>query len=301
MDRLKIKDLEKQGYRLVGNHSAVKLCLWCKKAIKGEDSCYKEKFYDIKSHRCIQMTPSMGFCSHRCDFCWRNIEWTRRKFNCKIDEPEDIVDGCIKKHVEYIQGLGAVVDRNSLRFKETLEPKHFAISLSGEPCLYEKLCGLVSEIKSRKMTSFLVSNGTVPDMIEKLIDNQPDNMYISLNAFSEKNYLRVCKPLVKNGWEKLQKSLRFLREFKNGIIRMTLVKGLNFSNAEEYADILRNLDFKFLEVKSGMAVGYARYRVDYKDMVLHSEIRDFSEKLCELTGFKILDEKKESRVVLLKC
>ena len=45
MDSLIKKDLEKQGYRIVGSHSAVKVCLWCKKAIKNEDSCYKQTCY----------------------------------------------------------------------------------------------------------------------------------------------------------------------------------------------------------------------------------------------------------------
>jgi len=30
------KNLYKQGYRLVGGHSAVKVCMWAKTAIRGE-------------------------------------------------------------------------------------------------------------------------------------------------------------------------------------------------------------------------------------------------------------------------
>ena len=41
MDENKKKDLEKQGYRIVGNHSAIKVCHWTKRAIRGEDVCYK--------------------------------------------------------------------------------------------------------------------------------------------------------------------------------------------------------------------------------------------------------------------
>ena len=53
----KAKDLYKQGYRLVGNHSAIKVCEWTKKSLRDEDICYKEKFYDTVTRRCVQMTP----------------------------------------------------------------------------------------------------------------------------------------------------------------------------------------------------------------------------------------------------
>jgi wyosine [tRNA(Phe)-imidazoG37] synthetase (radical SAM superfamily) len=36
-----------------------------------------------------------------------------------------------------------------------------------------------------------------------------------------------------------------------------------------------------------------------ENMPLHSEVREFSEKLSELTGYPVRDEQKESRVVLL--
>lgn len=57
VSKKKAKELYKQGYRIVGEHSAIKVCMWTKKAIKGEDYYYKQKFYDTKSHRCMQMNP----------------------------------------------------------------------------------------------------------------------------------------------------------------------------------------------------------------------------------------------------
>lgn len=61
-----IRLYKKQGYKLIGNHSAIKLCLWTRKSIKsnGKEHCYKEQFYKdmgIESHRCIQMTPALPF------------------------------------------------------------------------------------------------------------------------------------------------------------------------------------------------------------------------------------------------
>jgi tRNA wybutosine-synthesizing protein 1 len=54
VDKEKKKNLEDQGYRIVKNHSAVKICRWTKNSIKNEGVCYKEKFYGIKSHKCCQ-------------------------------------------------------------------------------------------------------------------------------------------------------------------------------------------------------------------------------------------------------
>jgi len=57
-----IETMEKQQYRIVGDnkHSAVKVCGWTKKMLKGEGGCYKLKFYGIMSHQCLQMTTSMS-------------------------------------------------------------------------------------------------------------------------------------------------------------------------------------------------------------------------------------------------
>ena len=48
---LKDRKRYNEGYRLVGNHSAVKICAYCKKAIRGQDVCYKNTFYGIESWR----------------------------------------------------------------------------------------------------------------------------------------------------------------------------------------------------------------------------------------------------------
>ena len=72
------KILKKQHYGIVGKHSAVQICRWTKRGIKDEGSCYKQKFYGIKSHKCCQMTPNM-WCPNSCKHCWRAIEFTTGK------------------------------------------------------------------------------------------------------------------------------------------------------------------------------------------------------------------------------
>src|SRR5690606_32133053 len=43
------KNLTKQGYKLVGTHSAVKLCRWTKSMLRGRGGCYKHSAYGISS------------------------------------------------------------------------------------------------------------------------------------------------------------------------------------------------------------------------------------------------------------
>src|SRR3989344_9580136 len=86
----RIKYLEKQGYRIVGNHSAIKTCHYCKAAIKGKDVCYKNTFYNIASWRCIQATVTLDLCNLRCRWCWRDINHGTSSGSMFTDEPQDI-------------------------------------------------------------------------------------------------------------------------------------------------------------------------------------------------------------------
>ncbi len=299
LDKDKIKDLEKQGYRIVGNHSAIKVCLWTKKCIRAEDVCYKKTFYGINTHRCVQMTPAIHTCTQRCVWCWRDINWTNAKWIGTIDTPKQIVDGCIKEHIKYLQGFGGNKKADKTKLQESYKPKHFAISLSGEPTYYPKLPELIKEIHSRDMTSFLVTNGTNPDMLKQLINNQPTQLYITLSAPDEETYTKVCSPLIKDGWEKLLESLSLISKFKRNVIRLTLVKDENMIKPEKYAELIKKYKPMYVEAKAYVWVGYSRERLKIENMPRHEEIVEFAEKLAELSGYKIIDEKKESRVVLL--
>ncbi|MBW2980271.1 4-demethylwyosine synthase TYW1 [Candidatus Woesearchaeota archaeon] len=299
ISELKKKDLYHQGYRVVGNHSAVKVCLWCKKAIRKEDSCYKSTFYGINSHRCVQMTPALQFCSNRCIWCWRDVDFTKAKWTGPVDKPKDIVDGCIEEHIRYLRGFGGNPKRNKKRYEESLKPKHFAISLAGEPTLYPKLPELIKEIHSRGMTSFLVTNGTNPSMLKRLIKNQPTQIYMTLPAPDEETYKKVCSPLIKNQWENIIKTLKLLKNFKRSAIRLTLVKNYNMIKPDEYAELIESSGADFVEAKAYMWVGYSRQRLSIKKMPLFPEIKKFSKEIVKHSSLKIIDEKKESRVVLL--
>ncbi|KAF9432499.1 S-adenosyl-L-methionine-dependent tRNA 4-demethylwyosine synthase [Entomortierella beljakovae] len=61
------KSLTKQGYKIIGSHSGVKICRWTKAALRGRGFCYKHSFYGIQSHLCMETTPSLA-CANKCVF-----------------------------------------------------------------------------------------------------------------------------------------------------------------------------------------------------------------------------------------
>jgi len=297
--------LEMAGYRFVGEHrhSAVKVCHWTRKSLLNLGVCFKEKFYGrelgLRSHRCLQITPSIPFCDHRCLLCWRNTEITASSWIGGVDEPRDILDGSILAQRRLLSGFGGNPKVDAKKFEEAQEPRHCAISLAGEPTLYPKINELVEECGRRGMTSFLVTNGMHPEVLEKLVE--PTQLYISVVAPDPETYKKVCRPMAPKGWERLNLSLELMPSFRcRKVIRLTLVKDINLKDAAGYAKLIEKAKPDFIEPKAYFAVGYSRSRLGVSFMPSHMEIRKFAEELQELTGYLIADESEPSRVVLLR-
>ena len=292
------KLLAKQGYRIIGNHSAIKLCHFCKSSIKGNGNCYKHTFYGINSWQCIQASVTLDVCNLRCAWCWRDIDYNLKKVKF-LDDPKDIVEGFIREQRNALIGYYGYDKVVKEKLDESMKPKHIALSLTGDACMYPKLPELINEIHKKNMTSFLVTNGTFTEMVKKLTDSQPTQMYITLPAPDEETFNQACRPLGKNGWKRIMDSVGLLKHFNRSVIRLTLAKELNFKDPEKYAEIINNNEFKFLELKSAMSIGYARYRLREDQSPRHEEIKKFAEKISRLTDFKIIDEQPQSQVVLM--
>ena len=140
-----IKELEKQQYRMVGDHSAVKVCGWTKNMLRGQGGCYKYKFYGIRSHQCMQMTSSMH-CANRCTFCWRGEKApVQKEWKGKIDEVEFVIEESKKAHEKLLLGFGGNDKTSSQIYKQSKEIRHVALSLTGEPIAYPKINELLEE------------------------------------------------------------------------------------------------------------------------------------------------------------
>jgi len=290
------KELEHQHYKVVGNHSAVKLCFWLRKSMRDSGVCYKQKFYGIQSHRCMQMTPWL-LCGNCCLYCWRVIEKTKIKID-ETDNPEEIIEGCIRGQRQLISGFKGFSGVNLKKWKEAQNPNNAAISLIGEPTLYPKLSELIEEFHKRGFSTFLVTNGQFPEALERL--TEPTNLYISLDAPDKETYKKIDLPSLPDFWERLNKSLEFMSSFScRKVIRLTLVKGRNMNSPEKYAKLIEKSGADFVEAKGYVHVGESQKRLPRDTMPTHEEVKAFAESVSKHSGYRYKDEQKESRVVLL--
>jgi tRNA wybutosine-synthesizing protein 1 len=291
--------LAKQRYALVGRHSAVKPCLWLKKAVRGEGHCYKQQFYGIESHRCMQMTPAVGWCAHRCVFCWRNTDYTLGLQMGDWDDPEKIIEESIAAHRQAVSGFKGLLGVDPRLYQESRKPKHVALSLAGEPMSYPPLGELISGFKRRGMTTYVVTNGTLPERLQAL-SCLPTQLYVSLTAPDEATHRRVNLPLIPDSWERIRRTLEILPSVDTRkVVRITAVKGLNMSRADSYANLIRRAEPDHVEVKSFMFVGGSRDRLSQDNMPSHEEVIAFAKELAQELSYAVQDEKRDSRVVLL--
>ena len=250
------------------------------------------------------MSPSLFYCTQQCVFCWRaqngdlKIKWDEMKLPT-WDSAEEIAQGSLKAQDAILSGYKGNPKTNWKKFREALTPRHVAISLTGEPTLYEPLGELIRTFHNMGFTTFLVSNGTMPSKLAELSE-EPTQLYISVCAPNETVFRRVCRPHFPSAWAKLNETLSFLPSFRcPTVIRMTLVKGLNMETVDGYAALVEKANPTYIETKAYMHIGFSGLRLDYKSMPTHKEVYDFATRLAERTGYTLIDESVESRVVLL--
>ncbi len=294
------KILRKQQYGIVGNHSGVKLCHWMRQSLLHDRECYKQTFYGIKSHRCLQMTPAINQCTHMCLFCWRHQGFTEKEIE-KVDDPKFILEESIKTQQRLITGFKGDARCDLEKWEEANHPNMVACSLSGEPTLYPRLSEFFEECHKRNMTTFLVTNGTNPEALKKM-DVLPKQLYISIVAPNKEIYKKICSPLIPDGWERINETLELLPSLDTRtVIRHTLVDGWNMDEKyiKEYAQLNKKAEPMFVEPKGYVFVGYSRKRMNISNMPPHSSVKKFGDILAKEMGYKLLMERPDSRVVLL--
>jgi tRNA wybutosine-synthesizing protein 1 len=220
--KLQRRALTKEGYRIIGTHSAVKLCRWTKNQMRGRGGCYKHTFYGITSYQCMETTPSLA-CANKCVFCWRHhknpvgTDWRWR-----ADDPDFIVEESISLHrtmINEMRGIPGVVPE---RLVEAFTVKHCALSLVGEPIMYPRINEMMKNLHLRDISTFMVTNAQFPDKIEQL--DPVTQLYVSVDASTRDSLKAIDRPLFKDFWERFMASLTAMRQKKQrSVYRMTLV------------------------------------------------------------------------------
>jgi tRNA wybutosine-synthesizing protein 1 len=225
-----------------------------------------------------------------------------------VDEPDVIVEQLLAERKKLINGFYGHSKNDKEKLDESLFPAHYAISLSGEPTMYPKLPKLIKYLKSLKATKsiFLVTNGQEPDMLRRLEseDALPTQIYLSTNASNKKMFHQINRPMHRDAWERWWDSLRLLsRVNTRTVLRMTLIRGYNDSAdfVAEFAEMMKQGDPHFIELKSYMHIGMSNKRLEQEDMLEMHEVREFSSQLCaRMPSFAIMDESEISRIVVLQ-
>ncbi|XP_010428527.1 PREDICTED: S-adenosyl-L-methionine-dependent tRNA 4-demethylwyosine synthase [Camelina sativa] len=271
--------LTKQGYKIIGSHSGVKICRWTKSQLRGRGGCYKHSFYGIESHRCMETTPSLA-CANKCVFCWRHhTNPVGKSWQWKMDEPSVIVKGALDLHTKMIKQMKGVPGVTPEKLEEGLNPRHCALSLVGEPIMYPEINALVDELHGRRISTFLVTNAQFP---EKILMMKPiTQLYVSVDAATKESLKAIDRPLFADFWERFIDSLKALQEKQQRTVyRLTLVKGWNTEELDAYFNLFSIGKPDFIEIKGVTYCGTsATSKLTMENVPWHADVKAFSEAL----------------------
>ncbi len=397
-----VQNYQKSHYRIVGKHlhSAIKPCHWLEqRLLTGRDNrnCYKG-YFGIKSHLCVQNTPSLPFCNQSCVFCWRDIEHGTlgTEFLTTPDDPRSIIDEMIRhqrdmldnhitlakslqnlesmhstlnlmqdqqprslqeigqklhfssrqteravnvlKNTEFLHSsedlkhvilhptaiakleegsrVEDIIERSITTEKEirkaheeAYKPTHAAISLGGEPVLYPFISEFVAEFRRRHFTTFIVTNGTRPDILKRM-DTLPTQLYVSMPVDSPEEYTRICRPGNEKQWKSFRETLDLLPTLScRTCIRITAIQSLNMEKAEGFARLIERANPNFIDLKAftleaaSLLIG-KRLQVNSPGgsfQPTFGALQAFAQRLSEAGPFPILEQVKKSRDILLGC
>lgn len=295
------KALLKEGYKIIGTHSAVKLCRWTKHQLRGRGGCYKHTFYGITSYQCMETTPSLA-CANKCVFCWRHHKNpVGRVWRWKTDDAAVLVKGSIERHQNMIKELKGLPGLIQARWDEAFTVRHCALSLVGEPIMYPHINEFCRELHKRRISSFLVTNAQFPEKIAAL---EPiTQLYVSVDAATKDALQAVDRPLFKDFWERFLACLEELkRKGQRTVYRLTLVKSYNMDELDNYAELITIGQPDFIEVKAVTYCGKSDGSdLTMKNVPWHDEVRDFCAALCaRVSGsYGLAAEHAHSTCVLL--
>ncbi len=292
--------LQKQRYHIVGEHGGVKVCHWTKESLLRDRQCYKGKFYGVKSHTCVQMSPVVDQCNLACTYCWREPHMDTLELTDQ--DPLELLYESVRAQRRLKTGFGGNDKVPKEKFIEAQTPKHVAISLNGEPTLYTRLSEYMDLCHKHGMTTMLVTNGTLPKVLEKL-DTLPTQLYVSVDAPNKEVFDDICRPKWNSAaWERFDETIDLLPSLDTRIVcRHTLIKGKNMApkHVEQFAALDNRANPDWIEAKGYVYVGHSRENLSIDNMPSQENVMEFSNALAPLTNRKVLDDSSPSRVALI--
>lgn len=292
-------------YSLVGSHSAVKLCRWQKSMLRGRGGCYKWTMYGIRSHQCMEATPSMA-CANKCTFCWRlNTNPTATEWKWDVDDPQSVVDGMIQSHkalVHNAKGMPGVLPESAL---EAMEPRHCALSLVGEPIIYPRINEFLHKLHSKKISTFLVNNGQFPDQINAV--GPITQLYLSVDGPTKETMKALDRPIFPDFWERFNTSVvNMSKKRYRTVFRLTMIENINMSDqdVDHYKRIFECGMPHFIELKMlTPAFSGRKTHLRISNVPKWERIVEYGNKLCAsiLNGdeYRIASAHKQSGCLLL--
>ncbi|KAL4095715.1 hypothetical protein PRIC1_009088 [Phytophthora ramorum] len=295
------KALTKEGYKIIGTHSAVKLCRWTKHQLRGRGGCYKHAFYGITSYQCMETTPSLA-CANKCVFCWRHHKNpVGRVWRWKTDDAETLVKGSIERHQNMIKELKGLPGLIPARWDEAFTVRHCALSLVGEAIMYPQINEFCKQLHNRHISSFLVTNAQFPEKIAAL--DPITQLYVSVDAATKESLRAVDRPLFKDFWERFLACLEELKhKGQRTVYRLTLVKSYNMEELDNYAELINIGQPDFIEVKAVTYCGKSDGSdLTMKNVPWHEEVRGFCSALCDRVSgdYALASEHSHSNCVLI--
>jgi tRNA wybutosine-synthesizing protein 1 len=295
------KALTKEGYKIIGTHSAVKLCRWTKHQLRGRGGCYKHAFYGITSYQCMETTPSLA-CANKCVFCWRHHKNpVGRVWRWKTDDAETLVKGSIERHQGMIKELKGLPGLIPARWDEAFTVRHCALSLVGEAIMYPQINEFCKQLHTRHISSFLVTNAQFPEKIAAL--DPITQLYVSVDAATKESLRAVDRPLFKDFWERFLACLEELKhKGQRTVYRLTLVKSYNMEELDNYAELINIGQPDFIEVKAVTYCGKSDGSdLTMKNVPWHEEVRGFCSALCDRVSgdYALASEHSHSNCVLI--
>ena len=274
--------LTKQGYKILGSHSGVKLCRWTKAMLRGRGGCYKHTFYGIESHRCMETTPSLA-CANKCTFCWRHhTNPVGKTWRWQMDDPLELVEAAVSEHCKMVKQMKGVPGVLPEKLEEGMNPKHCALSLVGEPIMYPEIGKFVGELHSRKISTFLVTNAQFPEAITNL--PPITQLYVSVDAATPETLKAIDRPLFADYWDRFIDSLKSLKDKQQRTVyRLTLVSGWNMEEVSAYAKLVDLGRPDFIEIKGVTYCGSSdASSLTMKNVPYHKDVCEFGEAIVNL-------------------